>query len=639
MNHVQFVLFIVYIFSILSAGMGIYELFNKARESYLNRPIYLAESFLLGASLLVGELLLLSLMGLYKAPYLWGAVALHYLFLINRTARESFVAALTKKPRLDPPTGAFLILMGIFIFRNCYFLVDVDSHASYLFTQKLWLATGSSLQGGADRNFGIFTPQFDSIPYGLGVSLFGREVLFPQLVNLSWRVVALLLVFGYGGFRLNGYFGLAAAMLVAFNDHFFYSGANHPVIINGAIAALFFAAAYNFWESHVQNSLWRFVLAIVFASQIMANKYQMAYSLILMCLLGILLQPHAGATLKALFQKRRALAAVVISVFFVSLWYWKNFLITGVPTFPLYAGYFHAVNWTPEHAAIHAKVFSGLKFQTLLKYLNYLFIWPGITAAKYVIVIISFLPLIFFAAMMKNRTDNKAALEFCFWLGLSLLVMMGHCLACFFEPRYYRYLIGIFSFTAVFSMFYVLRYSMNIKNELVIGLMAIVLALPGYKIVFQQGGPSLRPTFKENAEVILNKLHFDDVIEKHYPKTAIALKGFQENKDKAGKAAWDLGISGANIALSAFLLPVRPQIGLWNSTAIRWDSYDQPEAIVNDLKALGVEYVMDVKDNQLVMTPIADYAREAARHIAPQRYPQSRVYDYGFPEELTKIPY
>src|SRR3990167_2164099 len=48
-----------------------------------------------------------------------------------------------------------------------FYMMDVDSHDNYLFTQKLWLATGSSLQGDVARTNLIFFPQFDAMPYGL----------------------------------------------------------------------------------------------------------------------------------------------------------------------------------------------------------------------------------------------------------------------------------------------------------------------------------------------------------------------------------------------------------------------------------------------------------------------------------------
>ena len=66
---------------------------------------------------------------------------------------------------------------------------------------------------------------------GLGVALFGQETLFPQFVNLSWRLVLTLLVFGYVSYRFSRYHGLAAAMLVLFNDHMFFSGVRSFVII------------------------------------------------------------------------------------------------------------------------------------------------------------------------------------------------------------------------------------------------------------------------------------------------------------------------------------------------------------------------------------------------------------------------
>ncbi len=226
MNHAQFSLFIVYAFSVLFCGIGIYNFLDSNKKSFINKGILLGEVLLIGGIFLVGELLILSLIKLYRAPYLWGAVLINYAFLLNKNTRNTIFELCRKKISLDFSKIVFMILLFILIFRNLYFMVDVDSHSTYLFAQRLWISSGTSLIGNIGNDCRIFVPHFNAVPYSLGLSLFGEETLFPQLIDLFWRIIVMLLVFGYTSYRFNGYYGLAATMFVIFNDHFFSSGAN-----------------------------------------------------------------------------------------------------------------------------------------------------------------------------------------------------------------------------------------------------------------------------------------------------------------------------------------------------------------------------------------------------------------------------
>ena len=143
MNYAQFGLFIIYGFSILISGVFIYNFIDRNNPSFMNRSIYLGEVLLIGAVLLTGQLLILSLVGLYKAAFLWAMVLINYLFLLNKDTRNRIHDLFTKKISFSLPCLIFIILIFIFIFRNCYFMVDVDSHSTYLFAQRLWLSGGT----------------------------------------------------------------------------------------------------------------------------------------------------------------------------------------------------------------------------------------------------------------------------------------------------------------------------------------------------------------------------------------------------------------------------------------------------------------------------------------------------------------
>lgn len=636
MNQAQFGLFIVYVFSVLSAGLGVYGFLARDKEQIINRFVYLGEALLLGSIFAVGELLILSLLGLYRAPLLWAAVLVNFAFLLNKDNREDFYLLIAKKINIEPALIIFIGLILIFIFRNCYFLVDIDSHTTYLFTQKLWLSSRTSLIGDIGKDIMIFFPQFDTISYSLGIGLFGQETLFPQLINLFWRLIVLLLVFGYTSYRFNRYYGLAAVMLVLWNDHFFYSGVNRWVLINGAIIGFLFAAAYNFWESKVQDSPFRFILALVFISQLMANKYQIAYVAILLLMLGILIQDKPFGMVRSALAARRYLTVLIIALIFASLWYVKNAIITGVPTFPILAGKFRAFNWTPEREYAFIKAFGGLKLSLFFKYMNYLFIWPGINAAKYVILVVSLLPIFIFWVFSKGRADKSVIMEISFWLSASILLIMGTCIASHWDPRYYRYSIGVLSFAVIFSLHFVLSYVINIKNQIVLAAIILLISLrggnnEGFKIIFDNGGFFKRPSPADNINVILNRIHTKDVINNYYPQIPMILNDIMKNNEKFNKAAWNMGSA---VNFPAFLLPIRPMLSLWRTTIVRWDSFGNKYALANDLRKYGIEWVMTAKDDKLLFVSPEDYGVEAEKY---DLHPQKLYFDYDFPPELSRI--
>ena len=131
----------------------------------------------------------------------------------------------------------------------------------------------------------------------------------------------------------------------------------------------------------------------------------------------------------------------------------------------------------------------------------------------------------------------------------------------------------------------------------------------------------------------MNRLHFSDIADRYYPLNKIAEAGLKAHPQKGMKGAWDIGIGGAN-PLSAFLLPVRPQVGLWNTSVVKWDSYAHPESIVADLKEHGIEWVMRVEGDRLIFLSPEQYAGEAVRY---DRYPKNIFYNYNFPQELAEI--
>lgn len=638
MNYVQLALFVVSSCSILVAGIAIYSFIGWSDAVILNRIICLGELLLLGSVVLVGEMLLLSLLGLYKALYLWGAVLFNFLALSSKMTRCKFSRILLRKIEPNIPLFIFCTLLFIFIFRNCYFMVDVDSHSTYLFAQKLWLSAGSSLVGGPDTDVRVFSPHFDAVPYSLGLSIFGGETLFPELVTVLWRIIVLLLVYGYASYRFDGYYGLAASMFVLFNEHFFYSGANQWVIINAALIGFLFAAAYNFWESRRQRNPFYFILALIFMSQLLSNKYQMVYVAIFMLILGSFIQVSPTEYFRQVVQNKKWTVVLLGAWLIMGLWYIKNLIVVGDPSFPVLAGKFKVFGWGYDQWKVFVKLHGGLNLTRVLKYLNYLFIWPGIAAAKYVIMAITALPLIFLVAFLRSKPTDKVISELCYWLILSILTIIGICLANHQDPRYYRYAIAIMAFTAVVAISFLFNYCVCLRwKRLTAGIIISAALLggfnEGYKVIFLKGGDFKYPSPHDNLGVIMDKLHMKDLITRHYPDTEILLQELKKYPEKMEKAAWD---HTSLSKLSAFLLPVKSVLSMWYTSVIGWESYKRADLIVKDLSDWGIDWIIRFQDGELTFVSADEYARDAVQF---DQRPKKVLYDYGFPSELSRLIY
>lgn len=627
MNYMQFVLFFIFVGSALIAGARIQALLNKEPKITGNRWFYLGETLLLGGIIVVGELLLIALAHAYRAPYLWGAVAINYLCLLHLATRAKLKELfLGVRPNL--PGAVLSLLIAFFVFRNCYFLIDIDSQGAYLFTQRLWLEAGTCFVGNNANDVRIFVPHFDAVPYSLGISLFGQDTLFPQLINVFWRVIALFLVFGYTSQKTNGYCGLAAVAIMVFNDHFFISGANNSVVINGALVACIFACVCNFWEAK-DGELKRLFLALIFLVVLLANKYQMVYIVLFLFIWGLLFQKQLLHSLGLIFSKSSWVSLFIFVVGTASIFYIRNFIVTGDPIFPIFAGRLKAFGWTLEQDKVFLTIFGGVTPLIFIKYLNFFFIWPGMMAAKYVVMTLSFLPLIFAIAYRRNRFNKEEFLKLCFWLSACVLLIMGTSLSNHQDPRYYRFALGALAFTAVLSLHYILSNCFVVRRELVTASVIVFMSLPGFTVMFKT--PFGFPTMQDNIAVLRNKLHMEDIIKKDFPHIMFFRDAIALNPEKAAKAAYAVG-EGGNF--HSFLLPTKPLCSPWCTTLVHWDSYMDKNLIIRDFHDAGIKWVIKSESGGIKFVPVETYAAEM---MAFNRSPEKIFYDYGMPSELTEI--
>ena len=245
-------------------------------------------------------------------------------------------------------------------------------------------------------------------------------------------------------------------------------------------------------------------------------------------------------------------------------------------------------------------------------------------------------PLVLLVSSFRQQVDNRSVQEVSYWLAVCLGAVIGTCLAFWQDPRYYRYPIALMAFTAVFGIDHIARNVLGIRYAAVIGVMLVILALPGYGIMWQQKGGFSYPTIADNLAVLSNQLSTAQVMQQRYPKSLMAAQEALDHPDEYKRSAWDTDMGEGGKALSNFLLPLRPQVGLWYTTIIKWQSYPDSTQSWSDLHRYGVDWIFRVRDGKFQMVPSREYALEAEKF---NRFPDHTTWDYGFPSELVKVEY
>ncbi len=635
MNYLQLLLFFVYVISVYIWGQWVFLLIGSDKLRNASRALYIGETLLIGSVVAVGLQLLLSLLGLYNKFWIWGLVFGSYSLLINKNVRENVFYGLRGRGILTIPNSIFLVFVGIFFLRNFYLLVDVDSHALYLTVQKLWLDYGTSIVADRGMDHRMFVPHFESVPYALGLALFGQETLFAQLINIFWRIIVLFLIFGYVGYSFkNKYIALAGVFLVLFNEHFFISGANQWSTINGALIAFLFGVTYSIWELRLNPDPRRLLLALIFWVHLMACKFQMVYIFLFFAVIFLFVPYKPWSLLNQLLKNRKWLAILILAIFFSSLWYIKNYLATGLATFPVLAWQFGTLGWTKEMGEVFVKVTRGVTIAEFFKYFNFLFIWPGVNPLKVISMFISLSPLLLFIAMARKKFDQDRFLHLAYWFLLSVLIVMGISLTSHQDPRYYRYGIAVFAFTSLLAVEFIIVNVLAIPFKIVLTTAVLLYSFMGYQVIYNPPSLFNCPDIRDNVRVLTNQLHINDTLPKYFPTNVTINDYFKSHPVNDHKSAWAIDWV---MRISIFLLPppTRPQVGLFGATTtiINWDSYNSEELVVRDLKNYGIDQVIQVLDGKVVLESPEEFAKRA---VKIDRFPEKIRYDYGFPSEIAK---
>ncbi|MBF0479010.1 MAG: hypothetical protein HQL26_05970 [Candidatus Omnitrophica bacterium] len=634
MNYWQFGMLFLLIPSIFIMGNLAYVFIRDEEFFPLNRSVYLGETLLLGSTLFYGAFLLLSMFGLYTKYFLWGTVFLGYSGLFYSPIRKAISRFFNVGFPRHIACYGFLSLLLFFIFRNCYFLLDVDSHTTYLLTQKIWLLYKTSILNMDFLDVRNYIPQFDSIFYSLSIPFFPTETLFPQMINTFYRVIAVLLVYGYTAYRFNAWYGLAAAMFLLFNLHFYVSGANHWVLMNGAIIALFFGAAYNFYESRRNILSDRFLLGLIFLSQLPSNKYQSFYIFFFLLAVGMFIQPDLKNQIIKIISNKKKL---FLGIFFVGislLHYIKNWIAVGLPCFPVLAGTLHVMGRTPEFDAIFREFTRGITDKEFVKYFGFFFVWHGAKPLVVFVYLFITAPIYLLVAFCR-KCDPVKMCEITYWLCVSLLGVFGISLATHQDPRYYIYVIGPAIFAVIYIYDFILKDLLCIKDKLgfIRYLVILKMAASKWKIMFWVGTTFLLAPIDSNIKVLTNKLHTMDVIDQYFPMQTMVMQASKNEPDKYNKSAW---FYDQATGYSPFLLPLRPAISVWWTSTVKWNSFDKEDLIIKDLRDRGIQWVVNPVEKAETFETIEKFASQAT-HI--DRRPLKTQMDYGFPPELTTVKY
>lgn len=637
MNHIQLALFVFFAGAAFISGVAIllYARLNRAAV-VTNRAVYTGEVLLLGSVVIYGQFMVLSLVYLYAREFLFAAVAVNYLWLLQRDVRAEILRFLALPLPRSLTFYVFVAVVGFFIFRNYFFMVDIDSHTSYLQAQKLWVLNRTSLVGSDSTDIRIFSPHFEDVIGALGITFFPQELLYSQLINIFFRVVAVLLVYGYTTYRFNSFYGLAASLLVVFNLHFYVSGANRHVLMNGALIALFFGAVYNFFECYRKADHGRFFVALLFLTQFSSNKYQSLYIFLVAIVLGCWIQPSLGVTFRALIRDKVKVSVLALFSFIALLWFIKNWLATGWPFMPMFAGQFHILNRNPEMEQVFFQLMRGATWPEFLKYNGVLFLWHGMRPAYWIYLSCCLLPAIFLGIQFKKDIPAEKIREFAYWLAASFFGIMGMSLICHTDPRQYVFVIGILAFSAVLVWDFLLTHFFRLQKHyraIAQGLILVYSVQGAYLSVVQIGGRFDLPTMQQNVMVLADRLHTADVIEKYYPYNALVAQAFKQYPQRMAKAAYYYYI---NTAYSPYLEPPRPVVSLFLTSVVRWESYEKPELVIEDLKRHDIQYVLDFKDDQVVFQSPEEFARLA---VTLDRFPVETLATYNLPPDLKSVDY
>jgi hypothetical protein len=362
----------------------------------------------------------------------------------------------------------------------------------------------------------------------------------------------------------------------------------------------------------------------------------MAYATVLVFGMGLLIQNNKRILVAEILRNKSRCSILIAAAGLLALWFLKNFLITGDPVFPGFAGRLRVFEWTPGQEAAFMQVFGGIGPEIFLKYMSFLLIWPGIKAAKLVLLLIYALPFTLLFLDKKTGQDYQGQIsELCYWIGISALTLFGICLMCHQDSRFYRYPLPMFSFTAIYGGFFLLTQLGRVPRTLAVASLLLMSFVPmaneGLKVPLAQEGGFRYPTFAQNIQVLTGRIRTADVVNARYPDIAKVLALVKNHPDQFAKSAWDMASFKVNIP--QFWLPKRPVVSVWYSNLIRWDSYGDPKQVLKDFRSENIEWVIEIKDAGWGFTGVEEYA---ARLSSQMRFPGKKFYAYSGIEELDK---
>jgi len=341
-----------------------------------------------------------------------------------------------------------MVLAGIsffVLFWNLYPTFDVDSLSGYFrILKNLFKCHGLHFDPYDDIRWSL--PWGENLLYSIGFAFDSNQgIVFAQLIHGVSKVMVVLMA--YGGARLLGLkeLSLIPPILLASEEHFIASGANHNVHVNTHLllgVSMIMVMLIVLWKDKQPRAL---VAALVGATAAAMCKFVgAAYAFFLFIIIGLAAcwHPWCRRLLKDMWHQPRfrSLAAVLILGMFLP--YVIDWIFTGSPISPSNLG-----PLVPRHYDAYARTLGAMYHYHLgvgaaVKNISAFMVWPGVLALKIL------LPLMIVGACWACFSGQpfKGASLTGLVLGLmAILMVVIQQNYIVYEMRYYRFVLVIAS--------------------------------------------------------------------------------------------------------------------------------------------------------------------------------------------------
>jgi len=591
---------------------------NKKRIAQDNIDILFLGTWFVG-----GYAFLLGVLGLFNTMLLWAGLAL-FSILGLASLRKLNIGYKIQFKINGWGVVSFAVFL-FFIFRNFYPLINVDSHHTYMAVVKEWLKTGSAYSSFIGWDLRYYIPVQTALFYGFDIQFLSDNTLFASCVQLLFRVLAVLTVWRWVQKEFGGVWALLFALLVLTDEHFFVSGVNKFVIVDGLMVWTIGYIVIRLVECKKENSS-RALLILLALSFLPAIKYQgILYMLGLGGMIVIFNLKNFLVYGKSLILHQRLLLGG-ICLLAASGWYVRNYFLTGAPFFPIMASLFGSPYGDAVRESLRRSVYPGIEPLALIKYFSTFFVFQGIIPLKLALLALLALPFQVATPLWEKFTWKR---EYLYFICVTMVLICATTVYGYWSARYYRFGIVIYPIVIILFLKYFLQFVPSKIGEL-IGLV-IVLCLVWGKINALWFGHFLSsPTIRENIDFIQGKTSVQEILKKHYP--AEMSKYVQKLiLNPPENMAID-----AHVNWSTYLAPVNLKSTFIVSGFLPANAYRDEESLLYALQAKGIHQVLLTNPRSVELVSVENFAKNHVVEFYPKKIKYSGM---GLPLELEFTKY